>query len=56
MPDTGAVAGYAARHMVPVLTPELIAQCCEKTGIPADVEYIQQFVLAGWNMTPLAKI
>lgn len=55
MPDTGAVAGYAARHMVPVLTPELIAQCCEKTGIPADMEYIQQFVLAGWNMTPLAK-
>ena len=52
---TGAVASYAARHAVPFLTPELIAQCCEKTDIPVDVEYMQQFVLAGWNMTPLAK-
>lgn len=53
---TGAVTDYTARHEIPTMTPELIAQCCEKTGIPADVEYIQQFVLAGWNMTPLAKI
>ena len=53
---TGAVTDYTARHEIPALTPELIAQCCEKTGIPVDVEYIQQFVLAGWNMTPLAKI
>ena len=53
---TGAVTDYTARHEIPILTPELIAQCCEKTGIPVDVEYMQQFVMAGWNMTPLAKI
>ena len=53
---TGAVTDYLARHTLPALTPERIARCCEATGIPVDVEYIQQFVLAGWNMTPAAKI
>ena len=53
---TGAVTDYTARHEIPTLTPELIAQCCEKTGIPVDAEYMQQFVLAGWSTTPLAKI
>ena len=53
---TGAVTSYAARHNTPGLTPALIAQCCEATGLPVDVAYIQQFILAGWKMTPLAKI
>ena len=53
---TGAVTDYLARHKLPALTPERIARCCEATGIPVDVEYIQQFVLVGWNMTPAAKI
>ena len=53
---TGAVTSYAAWHNTPGLTPALIAQCCEATGLPVDVAYIQQFILAGWKMTPLAKI
>ena len=53
---TGAVTDYLARHTLPALTSEQIARCCEATGIPVDMEYIQQFVLAGWNMTPAAKI
>ena len=53
---TGAVTDYLARHKLPALTPERIARCCEATGIPVDVEYIQQFVLAGWNMTPAVKV
>ena len=53
---TGAVTSYAARHNTPGLTPALIAQCCEATGLPVDVAYIQQIILAGWKMTPLAKI
>ena len=44
---TQAVSGYFKRHPKPNITPELIARCCERTGIRVDAEYVKQFVIAG---------
>ena len=54
--QTQAIRSYAQRHPLPVVTPEMIAQCCQATGIPVDVAYIQQFVMAGYRMTPVPKL
>ena len=54
--QTQAIRSYAQRHPLPVVTPEMIAQCCKATGIPVDVAYIQQFVMAGYRMTPVPKL
>lgn len=53
---THAVSDYAARHPLPVLTADLIARCCAETGLPADIGYIQQFVLAGWERLPVPQL
>ena len=39
-----------SRHPKPIITPELIAQCCIQTGMTVDVDYIQQFVMAGYKI------
>lgn len=54
--QTQAIRSYAQRHPLPVVTPEMIARCCKATGIPVDVAYIQQFVMAGYRMTPVPKL
>lgn len=41
---------YLSRHPKPIITPELIAQCCIQTGMTVDVDYIQQFVMAGYKV------
>lgn len=49
--QTGAVAQYLSRHPKPVVTPELIAQCCARTGLDVvDIPYVQQFVMAGYRI------
>lgn len=51
-----AIEDYATRHPLPNITPELIADCCAKTGEAVDVPYIQQFVMAGYQQTPLPRL
>lgn len=51
-----AVSLYASRHPLPVITPELIADCCAKTGEDVDVAYVQQFVMAGYSNTPVPQL
>lgn len=48
--QTHAVSRYLSRHPKPIITPELIAQCCIQTGMTVDVDYIQQFVMAGYKV------
>lgn len=47
--QAGAVSRYLQRNQKPVITPELIAQCCQRTGLPADIPYVQQFVMKGYQ-------
>lgn len=54
--QTDAIHSYAKRHPLPVIMPEMIERCCKATGIPVDIPYIQQFVMAGYRMTPLSKL
>lgn len=51
-----AISLYASRHPLPVVTPELIAACCAKTGEDVDVAYVQQFVMAGYFNTPVPQL
>ena len=48
--QTHAVSRYLSRHPKPIITPEIIAQCCIQTGMTVDVDYIQQFVMAGYKV------
>lgn len=48
--QTHAVSRYLSRHPKPIITPELIVQCCIQTGMTVDVDYIQQFVMAGYKV------
>lgn len=55
--ETNALRLYADRHhRVPVVTPGLIAEAYEATGINADLDYLQQFVRTGYEQTPLPAI
>lgn len=51
-----ALSAYAARHPLPVVTPALIEQCCKKTGVPVDIPYVQQFVMAGYEQTAIPRL
>lgn len=48
--QTHAVSHYLRRHPRPVITPELIAQCCARTGIAVDVSHVQQLVMMGYSV------
>lgn len=48
--ETNAVSAYFTRHPKPIITPQIIAQCCIETGIDVDVSYIQQFVMTGYGI------
>ena len=48
--QTHAVSRYLSRHPKPIITPELIAQGCIQTGMTVDVDYVQQFVMAGYKV------
>ena len=37
--QTHAVSWYLSRHPKPIITPEIIAQCCIQTGMTVDVDY-----------------
>ncbi|MBQ8563937.1 MAG: hypothetical protein IJ443_08655 [Firmicutes bacterium] len=57
--EFGAVSGYVLRRGLPAVTPELIdwctCQCENQTGIHVNREYIRQFVMTGYENTPVAK-
>ena len=40
--ETGAISNFGKRNELPVVTPEMIARCCERTGVEVDVAYVQQ--------------
>ena len=42
--ETGAFADYASRHRLPVITPELLQACIEKTGDPVQTKFVTDFV------------
>lgn len=48
--QTHAISHYMTRHQKPIITPQLIEQCCLNTGMDVDISYIQQFVMAGYKM------
>lgn len=52
----GAISSYAERHPLPVITPAMIARCCEKTGFDVDVSFLQQFVMTGYEQTPIPQM
>lgn len=54
--DEQAVSSYAQRHLLPRVTPDLIAKCCVQTGEAIDIAYIQQFVMAGYEQTPIPTL
>lgn len=43
-----AITCYAMRHKLPVITPEMIAECCKRTGVDVDIPYVQQYVMCGF--------
>lgn len=47
--ETGAVSSYLQRHSLPVVTPELISDCCKKTNINVDIPHIQEFILSAYR-------
>lgn len=47
--ETGAISSYGKRHELPVITPEMIADCCVRTGVDVDIAYVQQYVMAGYE-------
>ena len=51
-----AISGYAMRNRFPVITPELIAKCCERTGVAVDVSYDQQYVMAGYEHSGVPEV
>lgn len=54
--ETNAVSGYVSRHPIPSVTHELIDQCIDEIGMDVDRSYIHQFVMAGYEQTPLPKL
>lgn len=54
--ETNALSSYATRHPLPVVTSEMIDRCIDTVGIPVDREYIRQFVMVGYNQTPMPQI
>ena len=46
-----ALSEYAKHRPLPVITPELIEECCRRTEMQIDVPYVQQFVMAGYQQT-----
>lgn len=53
--ETNAAGLYAARHPFPVVTPEMIDRACAATGMQADVDYLREFVMAGYRQTPIGR-
>ena len=54
--DTGAVSDYLTRHKIPQITEDMIRACAMCTGIEVDMDYLVQFVLCGYNQTPLPDL
>lgn len=54
--ETNAAGLYAARHPLPVVTPEMIDRAYAATGMQADLSYLHQFVMTGYQQTPIASI
>lgn len=54
--ETGAIAEYAKRHPLPVVTIDMIDRCIDATGIDVDREYVRNFVMAGYEQTPIYKM
>lgn len=50
---TGAVSHYVSRHPIPVITEDMIDRCIDAIGIGVDRKYIHQFIMVGYNQTPL---
>lgn len=54
--ETGAISEYGKRHELPVVTAEMIAECCERTGIEVDVGYVVQYVMAGYKYSGIPEM
>lgn len=54
--ETNAAGLYAARHPLPVVTASMIDQAYAATGMQADLNYLHQFVLTGYQQTPVAPM
>ena len=53
--ECGAVSQYLTRYPLPVVTPELIASSCKKTGMDVDVSYLQEFILSAYQGMGFSK-
>ena len=53
--ETGAFADYASRHRLPVITPELLQACIEKTGVPVQTKFVTDFVMYQYSMWQLMR-
>ena len=51
--ETGAFADYASRHRLPVITPELLQACIEKTGVPVQTKFVTDFVMHRYRQSPV---
>ena len=51
--STGAFADYASRHRLPVITPELLQACIEKTGVPIQTKFVTDFVMHRYRQSPV---
>ena len=51
--ETGAFADYASRHRLPVITPELLQACIEKTGVPVQTKFVTDFVMYRYRQSPV---
>lgn len=51
-----ALSEYAAHRPLPMITPELIEECCRRTEMKVDVPYVQQFVMAGYRQTLIPQM
>ena len=51
--ETGAFADYASRHRLPVITPELLQSCIEKTGVPVQTKFVTDFVMHRYRQSPV---
>ena len=51
--ETGAFADYTSRHRLPVITPELLQACIEKTGVPVQTKFVTDFVMHRYRQSPV---
>lgn len=54
--ETNAAGLYAARHPLPVVTASVIDRAYAATGMQADLNYLRQFVLTGYQQTPIVQM